>query len=155
MKTIVIGFASFLIIGLLCAPAAAWYHAGGWGAHWQGNRSSWSAEGFRGTASGGMGPGAPVAIAGVTHLVATGPGVVLDSAAARHPVAMGPGVAPAIVVARRPAGVDRGTPQARQEGPPLVETAIGMGPAPMVRRPTAGTIAITVEPMRRITPRRR
>jgi hypothetical protein len=33
MKTIVIGFASLLIIGLLCAPAAAWYHAGGWGAH--------------------------------------------------------------------------------------------------------------------------
>ena len=55
MKTIVIGFAILLIIEFLCAPASAWVHAGGWGAHWQGDRSSWSAEGFRGTASGGDG----------------------------------------------------------------------------------------------------
>ena len=156
MKKVVIGLTSLLITGFLCAPAAAWYHAGGWGgAHWQGNRSSWSAEGFRGTASGGMGPGAPVAIAAAAHLVATGPGVALDSAAARHPVATAPGAAPAIAAAQRPAGMDRGTPQARKEGPPLVGTATGMGPAPMARRPMAGTIAITVEPMRRITRRQR
>src|SRR5262245_56472852 len=102
-----------------------------------------------------MGPGVPVAIAAVAHLVATGPGVGLDSAAAQHPVAMGPGAAPAIAAAQHPAEMGRGTLQARKEGPPLVGTATGMGPAPMARRPTVGTIVIMVEPMRRITRRRR
>jgi hypothetical protein len=50
MRKLVIGLTSLLITAFLCGPAAAWYHAGGWGAHWQGNRSSWSAQGFRGTA---------------------------------------------------------------------------------------------------------
>ena len=31
MRKVIIGLTSLLIIGLLCAPATAWYHAGGGG----------------------------------------------------------------------------------------------------------------------------
>ena len=139
MRKVIIGLMSLVLTGILCTPAAAWYHAGGWGGgHWQGNRSSWSAEGFRGTASGGTGPGALV--------------VIVEAA---HPVAMAPGAAPAIAAAQRPAERGRGMRQARKGGALLVGTDTGMGPAPMARRPMAGTIAITVEPMRRIIRRQR
>ena len=156
MRKVIIGLTSLLITGFLCAPAAAWYHAGGWGvpigraiaAHGVPRASVARHQGE-------MGPGAPVAIVAAAHLAAAGPGVVLDSVAARHPVATAPGAAPAIAAAQRPAEMGRGTPQARKGGAPLVGTATGMGPAPMARRPMAGTIAITVEPMRRITRRQR
>jgi len=48
MRRVVIGIAGFLIVSLGHGPADAYFHA-------QGNRSSWSAQGSRGTASGGDG----------------------------------------------------------------------------------------------------
>src|SRR4029453_8816901 len=75
------------------APAAAWFHAGGWSG--SGDRSSWSAHSWRGgTAAGGGGVGSAAA------------------AAAPPAAAAARGTPPAIAAARRAAAAARGRRQA-------------------------------------------
>ena len=53
MRALVVGGIAAIAAVLPVAPSLAWMHGGG--AHWEGNASSWHAQGFRGAASGGDG----------------------------------------------------------------------------------------------------
>jgi len=47
MRTSVSGVTTVLLVALASAPAAAFFHAGGWGRA-GGTRNAWAAQGFRG-----------------------------------------------------------------------------------------------------------
>ena len=138
MKTIVIGLASLLIVGFLCAPAAAWYHAVGWGGPLAGQSQLVECRGlpWHGTGRRGL-PGAP--------RLSWRQRIWRRRLLERHRLSRRHGVRRRWIMARH--GADGGTASGGD--------GHWHGTRPMGRRPTAGTIAITGEPMRRIIRPRR
>ncbi|WLT40477.1 hypothetical protein NON20_25470 (plasmid) [Synechocystis sp. B12] len=85
-----IGLTSLLLTVFNINPAQAFFHGGG---------GSWSASGFRGTASGGMVLGVPVVIVAALHQGEMVPGVAQAFGAVQLLAVMVPGVVRVIVAA--------------------------------------------------------